>query len=376
MSGVEEMPLARLRRWGRNPRQIRGERLEALKRSLQADREMLGARPLVALPDGRVVCGNQRLLAAQELGWQTIPTITVDLDEQRAAVWALRDNKSYGEWDETLAELLAELDAAGAELELTGFAPLELEALLAEVSSGQVVSDPEDVPPLPGEPVSRPGELYELGPHRLVCGDASDPDTLAQLVADMDAAVEVVWTDPPYGVDYEGKTKERLRIANDQPLAVEALLREVLSRVEPLLVPNSRFYICSPAAERGASFIGAISEQILYGYTPGRGRPGRGRQKGSRWYGDNAQASVFFVDRPQASREHPTIKPVELIEPMLRNSSRRGDTILDPFAGSGSTLIACERLGRRCLAVELDPAYCDVIRRRYAEYVKQPQYLP
>ncbi len=111
-------------------------------------------------------------------------------------------------------------------------------------------------------------------------------------------------------------------------------------------------------------------EDILYGWKPGRGRPGRGRHPGTRWYGGNNQSSVFHIDRPARNDEHPTIKPVALIEAMLPNSSRRGDIVLDPFAGSGSTLIACERLGRRCFAVELDPAYCDVIRQRYEEFVR------
>jgi DNA modification methylase len=110
-------------------------------------------------------------------------------------------------------------------------------------------------------------------------------------------------------------------------------------------------------------------EDILYAWKPGPGRPGRGRHRGSKWYGDNSQTTVFHIDRPSRNADHPTMKPVALIEAMLRNSSRRGDIVLDPFAGSGSTLIACERLGRRCFAVELDPVYCDVIRRRYQEYV-------
>ena len=379
---VREHPIAGLRSWERNPRRISGERLQALMRSLAADREMLGARPLVALPDGRVVCGNQRLVAAQELGWETIPTVVIDLDERRAAVWALRDNNGYGEWDDTLASLLAELSSGGLDLDLTGFVPVDVERLLAEASASIALADPDDVPPLPAAPSSQPGEMYELGPHRLVCGDATDRDTLASLVGELSA--EVVWTDPPYGVEYEGKTAERLRIANDSAGGLDQLLCAAFAAADAVLAENARFYVCSPAASLGVTFATAIAatgwrlhqqlvwvkqslvvgrsdyhyqhEQILYGHTAGPGRPWRGRHKGSRWYGGNAQASVFFVDKPAASRVHPTMKPVELVEAMLKNSSRRGDTVLDPFAGSGSTLIACERLGRRCLAVELDPA--------------------
>jgi DNA modification methylase len=127
---------------------------------------------------------------------------------------------------------------------------------------------------------------------------------------------------------------------------------------------------CKQTPTLGHSDYQPAHEDILYGWTPGPGRPGRGRHKGTRWYGGNNQPSVFHVPRPARNEIHPTTKPVALIEAMLKNSSHRGDIVLDPFAGSGSTLIACEQLGRRCLAVELDCAYCDVIRRRYEEFVR------
>src|SRR5207248_7250183 len=142
------------------------------KRALADDPEMLRARPLLALPDGTVIAGNQRLRAARELGWQTIPVITVELEPGRARLWALRDNNPYGEWDEpALAELLAELGEGGVDLALSGFGERELDRLLAELPA---VQDPDEAPPLPAEPESGPGELYELGPHRLLCGDARD----------------------------------------------------------------------------------------------------------------------------------------------------------------------------------------------------------
>jgi DNA modification methylase len=170
-----------------------------------------------------------------------------------------------------------------------------------------------------------------------------------------------------------------------------------LAAADRVLAPAARFYIAAPAGPRGTDFRLALPgagwrfhqalvwvkqsqvlghsdyhyahEDILYGWTAGPGRPGRGRHRGSRWYGGHDQRSVFFFDRPARSAEHPTMKPVGLIAAQLQNSSRRGDLVLDSFAGSGSTLIACEQLGRRCFAVELDPRYCDVIRRRYEEFV-------
>ena len=388
-----EIPLERLQPWAENPRTIREPRLEDLKRSLVEDREMLAARPLLALPDGTVFAGNQRLRAARELGWDTIPVLTVELDWERARVWALRDNNPYGEWDEpALAELLAELAADGVDLALAGFGSADLDRLLGALP---VVRDPDEAPPLPATPESKPGRLYQLGAHRLLCGDATDPEQLRRLLAAEQA--EVLWTDPPYGVEYTGKTSAALRIQNDEAAALPELLRAAFAAADRVLAPSARFYIAAPAGPRGTEFRLAVGEvgwqlhqtlvwvkqtpvlghsdyhymheDILYGWKPGSGRPGRGRHRGSRWYAGHDQTTVFFHDRPARSTEHPTMKPVALIEAQLRNSSLRGDLVLDPFAGSGSTLIACQQLGRRCAAVELDPGYCDVIRRRYRELV-------
>jgi DNA modification methylase len=390
---VVEMPISALRPWTENPRIVTPAALEQLKQALVADSALLWARPLIALPDGTVICGNQRLLAARELGWSAIPTITVDLDRDRARLWALRDNNQYGEWDEpALADLLAELAADGVDLALTGFQSGDLDRILAGLAAD---TDPDDAPPLPDAPESRPGEIYQLGSHRLLCGDARAPAALERLL-DGERA-ELLWTDPPYGVDYVGKTKQKLRIANDRRDGLDHLLRDAFAVLDTALQPSARFYIASPGGLLGLTFRQAVvevgwhlhqtlvwckqtptlahsdyqpaHEDILYGWKPGPGRPGRGRHAGSRWYGGNNQPSVFHVPRAARNEAHPTIKPVALIEAMLKNSSKRGDIVLDAFAGSGSTLIACERLGRSCIPVELDPAYCDVIRHRYQEFV-------
>jgi DNA modification methylase len=383
-----------LRSWEENPRTIAPERLAQLKEALCADPEMLRARPLVATPDGTVILGNQRLRGVQELGWESVPVLFVDLEPDRARLWALRDNNSYGEWDERrLSELLAELSGAGVDLELAGFASADLDRLLAGIGAGR---EPDDVPSLPvGVPDSVPGRVYELGPHRLLCGDATDREQVLSLAGG--EVCEVFLTDAPYGVGYVGRTKRALTIRNDGCEGLPMLLEEAFVAADAVLAPSARFYVAAPAGPNGTVFRLAVQavgwqlhqtlvwvkdsivvghcdyhfrhEDILYGWKPGGGRPGRGRHKGTRWFGDNSQSSVFFIDKPARSAEHPTMKPVELIAAMLRNSSRRGDVVLDSFAGSGSTLIACEMLGRRCFAIEIDPAYCDVIRRRYEEYV-------
>jgi DNA modification methylase len=389
---VRSVAVAWLREWSRNPREASDERFEDLKAGLAADPEMLQVRPLVALPDGTVIMGNHRLRAAIALGWTSVPVAVVDLDPERATAWALRDNNHYADWDEpALAELLAELASADVDLLLTGFATREIDRLLDGINQP---IDPDDAPALPGTPESEPGELYELGPHRLLCADATDQAQVARLMAG--AKAEVLLTDPPYGVEYEGKTKAALRIRNDTAAGLDALLKQAFAAVNPVLSPGARVYVFSPAGPLGTNFRLALDqagwplrqtlvwvknsivlghsdyhyahEDVLFAAKPGPGRVGRGRHPGSRWYGGNSESSVLYFNRPKRSDLHPTMKPIDLVARLLRNSSRRGDLILDPFAGSGTSLVACEQLGRRCYAIELDPRYVDVIRTRYQRY--------
>jgi hypothetical protein len=196
---VVDAPVADLHPWDRNPRKIKPARLEQLKRMLIEAPDMLHARPLIALPDGTVIAGNQRLAAAEALGWETIPTIYADLGEDEAIEWALRDNNPAGETvDDLAALLLADLSSRGRELDLTGFAPADLSALLRRIAPP---SDPDAVPEPPTVPRSVRGEVYELGPHRLMCGDATSADDVAALL-DGERPMLLV-TDPPYGVNYD-----------------------------------------------------------------------------------------------------------------------------------------------------------------------------
>jgi DNA modification methylase len=386
---VVEVALEQLRLWDRNPRWIAPASLENLKQTLTDDPEMLRARPLIVLPDGTVVCGNMRLRAAQELGWRSLPVVFADLDPERAAIWALRDNSSWGEWDDVaLSDLLGDLAEAGVDLALVGFESREIDRLLAGFDEQP---DPEEIAPLPVEPESRPGELVELGRHRLLCSDSTDADELARVLAGETAIC--LLTDFPWGVNYVGKTRDALRIANDSPDGLETFLRAALSAIDTVLAPGAPVYLFAPSGNAGTEFRLAIRdigwrleqelvwvkdnfvlghacyhhrhEAILFGHKPGPGRSGRGRHRGSRWYGGNDRSTVLFCDRPKRSAEHPTSKPVELLCELLRNSTRHGDLVLDPFGGSGATLAACELLGRRCVTVELDPRYADVIRNRY-----------
>ena len=200
-----------------------------------------------------------------------------------------------------------------------------------------------------------------------------------------------LWTDPPYGVSYVGKTTDALTIANDDAAGLGGLLRAAFTTAQSVLDPAASFYIAHPADPLSLTFLQIVQElgwklrqtlvwvkdgfvlghadyhyrhePILFGYLPGgEGRMGRG---GTGWFGNDAQDSVFEIPRPKASPDHPTSKPVALIEAMLTNSTRKGDLVVDPFGGSGSTLIACETLGWKARMLELDPRYCGVIVRRW-----------
>jgi DNA modification methylase len=231
------------------------------------------------------------------------------------------------------------------------------------------------------------GDLWSVGSQRLLCGDATDAAAVGRLLAGERA--HVLWTDPPYGVDYVGKTARAMTIAGDDPAELGDLLRRAFGAVGQVLAPGASVYVCHQSGPRSIEVLRAFTDQgwrlhqqliwakdslvlghtdyhyrhepIAYGFAPGGGRRGRG---GQGWYGGHAEDSIFDIARPAASREHPTMKPVELVARCLRNSSRPGELVLDPFAGSGTTLVAAETQGRRGCGIELDRGYCDVIVAR------------
>lgn len=248
------------------------------------------------------------------------------------------------------------------------------------------LADPDDVPPPPEVPITKPGDLWLLGDHRVLCGDATDPHDVSIV---MDGQLSsCLWTDPPYGVDYEGGTAEHLTIENDGADGLPGLLREAFRAADAVMRPGAVFYVCH-ADIFAYEFVGAVrsvgwvqarpavvlwikdrlvlgrgdyhsrSEPILYGWKPGAGH---------RKVADRTQDNVWEFPRPSKSEEHPTMKPVELVARALRNSTRTGELIYDPFLGSGSTLIAAEELGRRCYGLDLDPRYVDVAVRRWEAF--------
>jgi len=380
----------------RNARRHSKRNQELIESSLH---EVGAARSIVVDEDGVILAGNATVAAAQQAGLTRVRLVEADgselvavrrtnLSPEQKRRLALLDNRSaeLATWDTAVLAALAEdTDLAGL------WEPDELDALLAtESAPAHLLGDPDDVPDVPADPITQPGDLWVLGKHRLLCGDATSQEDVTRLMAGERATC--LWTDPPYGVSYTGKTKDALTLANDDAAGLDGLLRAAFTQVTDVQVPGAAFYIAHPAEPLSLVFATVVTElgwklrqtlvwvkdqfvlghadyhyrhePLLFGYLPGDGRRGRGS---AGWYGNDAQDSVFEVARPQASPDHPTSKPVGLITVMLANATKPRDLVLDPFGGSGSTLIACEELGRQARPLELDPRYCDVIVRRWEE---------
>jgi DNA modification methylase len=409
-----------LRLSDRNPRSISTNRFENLKRSLQEDRDFLDARPLLVNSyPGReniVIGGNMRLRAARDLGWDEVPVVIVSVPPNVEAKWNLKDNNQWGEYDDAaLAELIHGLEASGVDVGVLGFTSNEVERLLALVGIGADADDEGFDPTPPTEPTSRAGNVYALGPHRLICGDARDAATWHALftVLDIEGA-DAMWTDPPYGIDLQ--VDGAAAMDGDRPEEIGPLLRATLPLADQRLTPGAPWYICAPTGRTLADFEQEIEgvgwhhaqtlvwvknsfvpgrsdyhhqhEAVLYGWKRGAAHPWLAAPDQPTVIDDEPQVSrmkreelvamikqlrnarltdVMREDKTRHNDLHPTMKPTSLIRHMLANSTRRGDVVIDPFAGSGSTLVACELLGRRAAMIELEPRFCDVIARRWAE---------
>lgn len=354
----------------------------------------------VVVNDGRltgrpmeVLCGSHTLLAAVEEGWSELAAVVVDVDDERAAKINLVDNprpnhpEDLDYDDRLLLELLADLpDLDGSGYDLDDFEALE-RAYRQGDDRAPGLNDPDDAPSeLPPDPVTRRGELWQLGPHRLVVGDSTDPGVWELLLGG--GTPDCLWTDPPYGLSYVGKTRDALTIENDglDETQLARLLRDVFDLSMKHVPPGAPWYVASPPGPLHLAFgrvlmdLGVYRqtliwvkdqfvlghsdyhyrhEPIYYGWVPGAAH---------RATPDRQQDSVFEFPRPKRSAEHPNMKPVGLIEQHITNSTDWGALVVDPFAGSGSTLIACHGTGRRAVLIELDPQYADVICRRYQEH--------
>ena len=392
---VELVPLDDLRPDPANPRRISEEELDALERSL---RQFGFVQPVLARrEDGVVIGGHQRLVAARRLGLTSVPVTWLDVTVEQARLLGLALNRIAGSWDDALlARLLADLQATpDLDLSLSGFGPDEVADLLRSLSARERRERPEAfdleaaLEAATKEPRSKPGDLWALGEHRLLCGDATQPAALGRVLGGRQAAM--AFTDPPYNValgDHGGQQRgaRRRRIANDalDPVAWEAFVR---GWAKPLLGSvDCALYVCMSSKEWPtvarvlAEDGGHWSDTIIwakYRFVLGLADYQRAYEPiwygwlecaEHHWCGYRDQSDVWQIARPADAPLHPVMKPLALMERAISSSSRARGLVLDPFSGSGSTLIACERTDRTCAAIELDPVYVDVTLARWEAF--------
>ena len=355
---------------------------EKIKNSIE---EFGFADPLVVNADMTIIGGHQRLTVAKNLGYTEVPCAVVDIDKTREKALNIALNKITGAWDETmLADLLRDLEASDFNTSFTGFDPPEIEQLFNQQFSKEVKEDDFDVEGELKKPAfSKLVDMWFLGKHRVLCGDSTNEENYTALMDGVKA--NLVLTDPPYNVDVEETAG---KIMNDN-MADEDFYKFLLSAYKCMyanLADDGSIYVWHADTE-GLNFRKAyqaagfylsgcciwkknslvlgrspyqwIHEPCLFGW----------KQKGThKWYSDRKQTTVWEYDKPRSSKDHPTMKPVVLMSYPIRNSSATNGIVLDPFLGSGSTLIACCETDRVCRGIELDPKFMDVIVKRYIEH--------
>lgn len=347
--------------------------------------------PVLVDDKNNVIAGHGRILAAEKLSMDTVPCVVLTgLSEAQQKALVIADNKLAlnAGWNyDVLANEINNLLDMDFDIDVMGFSDEELAALLETEVEGE--TDPDSIPAEPEFPRAELGDIWLLGNHKVICGDATILTEYEKLFGDV--RCDLYLTDPPYNVNYEGKTKDALKIENDKmdADAFRLFLSDSFTNASAFMKDGAPFYIWHADMEgynfRGACMDSGLSvrqnliwnknsmvlgrqdyqwkhEPCLYGWKEGAKHT---------WYSDRKQVTVLDFDRPTANKDHPTMKPVNLLEYQVRNSTKTGDVVLDTFAGSGSTLIACEKSGRTCYAMELDPKYVDVIIQRWQEFTGQ-----
>ena len=384
---IERWPVDQLILSDGNPRTHSPEQVAQLASSIQ---EFGFTNPILVGADGKIIAGEGRLRAAQTLGMREVPVLVLEhLSAVQRRALAIADNQLAlnAGWDEELLRIgLATLNDEGFDVNRIGFDDEEFARFLAAEDAAQGLTDEDAVPEVPETPVSTAGDLWTLGEHKLLVGDATVAADVQRLMG-TDAA-DCVFIDPPYNCDYSGYTEEHLRMQNDRMSDADfkQFLENAFRSLRAAIKPGASAYVCHPSSLQ-REFQNALEtagfrvrcqliwakntfawgfgrykfqhEPIFYCYVAG--------QK-DRWYGNKSQSTLWQENKPAASRLHPTMKPVELVERALLNSSKAGDIIVDLFGGSGSTLIGCERRGRKARLMEIDPKYADVVVLRYQEY--------
>jgi len=341
--------------------------------------------PILVDAENGIIAGHGRLMAARKLGYKEVPVIELkDMTETQKRAYVIADNQLAlnAGWDFSLLSLeVADLKDNDFDLDLLGFDPKELEKLL-EPEEVEGLTDEDEVPEVPVEPKTKLGDIYQLGNHRLMCGDSTSIDAVEKLMDGQKA--DMVFTDPPYGVDYKG-------INNDDRGGLEELLRGAFGNYFATSKSGAACYVfhsdkCADIFHQVFREFFHFSSMIIWAknsltlsrtdYQSQHEPCLYGWMKDGKhsFFGDRKQVSVWKFDKERVEG-HTTPKPVALIERALQNSSKGGDIVSDFFGGSGSTMIACEKLGRSSRLMELDPKYCDVILKRWEDFTGKKAVL-
>lgn len=334
---------------------------------------------------GRVVGGHQRLKVLLDMGITEVECVVIEMDEEKEKALNIALNKISGDWDkDKLALLIADLQGADFDVSLTGFEPAELDALFKDSLKDGIHDDDFDVDAELQKPaVTKLGDIWTLGRHRLVCGDSTKADTFTAL---MDGKLaNLVVTDPPYNVNYEG-TAGKIKNDNMGNEAFYDFLLAAFTNTEAAMAQDASIYVFHADTE-GLNFRKAFSDagfqlsgcciwkkpSLVLGRSPYQWQHepvlfGWKKKGKHNWYADRKQTTIWEFEKPKKNADHPTMKPIALLAYPIMNSSLTNCIVLNPFGGSGSTLIACEQSDRICFTIELDEKYCDVIVKRYIEH--------
>ena len=381
---IKELPLKELKPAAYNPRKKlkKGDKeYEKIKQSLL---KFGYVDPIIVNEDLTVIGGHQRLTVLKDLDYETAKCVIVDLPKEDEKALNIALNKITGQWDEALlADLLLDLQESDFNLDLTGFEPPEIDDILSNVHDKELSEDEFDVEEELKKPtVSRHGDIWQLGKHRVICGDSTKAETYKQLLDDRKA--NLVVTDPPYNVDVE-ETAGKILNDNMSDGDFYQFLLSMFTQVENHMEDDASIYVFHADTE-GLNFRKAFKDAGFYlsgcciwkknslvlGRSPYQWQHEpclyRWKKKGKhQWFSDRKQTTIWEYDRPKSSKDHPTMKPIQLMAYPIQNSSMRGTIVLDPFLGSGSTLIAADQTGRVCYGIELDEKFVDVIVKRYIE---------
>lgn len=372
---IKQMDIGSVVPYENNPRNNK----DAVEATANSIKEFGWQQPIVVDKNNVIIVGHTRLKAAKKLGLGQVPVLVAEsLSDEQVKAYRLADNKT-GELADWNLEMLTE--------ELSGIGDLDMSDFGFDLSEDEeeAIDDDYEVE-VPEEPKSKLGQIYQLGRHRLMVGDSTDPDQVTKLMNGIKA--DLLLTDPPYNIGYTGKTKDQLKIENDhqEDEKFRAFLGKAFLAAKENMKAGAAFYIWHADSER-YNFEGAARdvdwkiretliwnkssitlgrqdyqwkhEPCLYGWNEGGSHA---------WYSDRKQSTVLNFDKPNASKLHPTMKPVPLFDYQVKNSSKPGDAVLDLFGGSGTTMIACEQNDRDAYLMELDPKYADVIIDRWEEF--------